>query len=606
MFKSFVGLLGFVVFSCAGWGQTVNALSGVNTLPGVGAYTGCNGPTRTLPPGLPTLPMMPACVLSPGNVIVNQNADQAFNAKYPSSASGSYVLWNPATGNDTACGVNSATPCATWKKAVETLTAPIVYVQNTPGVPIVVGGNSPAGYYYTDAGSASGTIAKKIICQNPPCVLRVFGDTIASDTWAAVSGYPGMYSTTIASAQAGTSGGINTVIYQDGTVDGPYVSGGVSYPFADAWGNAFPARLPTAFPNTWYDASSYATGQFALLNGVTCYEAIAPSVNRTPPNATYWEVCPTGSFSNQNDYAGVTTLGGMTSGWYYSSATYTLYVKLGGANMTQTAVASRLRATYFEEGGGQPAVYAYGTIIELEGFYLDGMGFADEEWYDGTNYHPSEMWLQSDTAFNGEGPGVGVYSSDLYADEIVVYAAQAATGASNIHEILGVDSAQANPHDPIVEFVNSVSSLGDDPETWAGVTVPSMVAHAETGHVGFQINLGMITQDDLGSEDAIGNAAAYTQTSLTTAAWWVGSISRNINQFNTSNQTALGTAGYPGVSNTDPRQTTVWVDTPSVYNEPGDQLFISNGTHCYLYNAPSLAIAYITASPCQSYSPSAP
>ena len=563
--------------------------------------------------------MLPTCVLAPGKVRVNENVDQAFNAKYRAVASGSYIFLNPATGDDLTCAPNTNKACATWNEAVRVQTAPIVYVQDTPGIPISLGGSGPYDYRYTDQGSLKGSIQKEIICQGPPCQLDVAGDDLGSDIWTPVSGYPDMYVTTIQSAFSGMSGGVNTVLYHDGTVDPPYTDGNrtkgrdlgqeIAFPFVDSWGRPFPTRLPTTYPNEWWYGYRYRPGQPAWYSpGTTCYVSIAPSTGVTPPNAAYWKPCPAGSFANGFDYEGIKDLARLSRGWYYSSATKQLYVKLSGADLTQPAQASRIRATYYEEGGNSPRLLLDGTTLELVGFYLDGIGIENYEYYDTSTatYHPSELWLQNDTIFMSEGPGVDTASSDVYGYGLVTYAAERGSG---LHVILGADSAQENPHVPIAEFVDTINSQAGDTETWAAITTPLSRNHGETSHIGYQINLGVVNQDNIGAEDAAGNDESYSQTGVATIAWWVGSISRNENSYNIDYKNGFWLAAWPGLPPNDPRQSSYYIDTSTVYHESQGPILVENGGNCFLFNVDANLIVYDpapTSNPCHRYEPENP
>lgn len=617
--KNLLCLIVFCSLYCVA-GDSGAAFRGrVGGVPDDGRCLGTAARMRTLPPGIPILPMMPTCVIAPGKVQVNQDVHQAFNARYPGLASGSYIFLDPAAGDDLTCAADTNRACATWNEAVRVQMAPIVYVRNTPGVPISLGGAGQYDYRYTDEGSSKGTIQKEIICQSPPCQLDVAGDVLASNLWAAVPGYPNMYVTTIQSVLSGKSGGVNTVVYQDGTVDPPYRDRGqpesrdrgkeISFPFVDSWGHPFPTRLPTTYPNEWWYGFTYTPGQPAWYSpGTTCYVAIAPSIGATPPNAAYWQPCLAGSFANGFDHEGITALAGLSSGWYYSEATKQLYVKLGGADLTQPAQASRIRATYYEEGGLPPRLFLSGTTLELVGFYLDGIGIENYEYYDDTtaSYHPSELWLQNDTIFMSEGPGIDTASSDVYGYDLVTYAAERGSG---LHNILGADSAVENPHIPIAEFVDTVNSQAGDVETWAAITTPLSRSHGETSHVGYQINLGVVNQDNIGAEDAAGNDESYPQTGIPTIAWWVGSISRNENPYNIDYKNGFWLAAWPGLPPTDPRQSSYYIDTSTVYHESQGPILVENGGNCFLFDVNPDLILYAPAptnNPCRPYTPESP
>ena len=611
--KKLVCLIVFCSLYCAAGGSRTAFAGPASTELEDGQCLGTAARTRNLPPGMPMLPMMPTCVWAPGRVEVNQNADQAFHAKYPSLVSASYILLNPATGDDLTCAPDTDKACATWSEAVRIQRAPIVYVQNTPGVPISLGGPGPYDYRYLDPGSANGSIPKAIICENPPCQLDVSGDVLGSNQWTAVPGYPNMYVTTIQSAQSGKSGGINTVVYQDGTVDPPYrdrrQGNDISFPFVDSWGHEFPTRLPTTYPNLWWYGFTYMPGQPAWFTpGTTCYVAIAPNTNVQPPNAAYWAPCPAGSFANGFDDEGITWLATLSTGWYYSSATKQLYVKLGGADLTQSAQASRIRATYYEEGENSPRILLLGTTLELVGFYLDGIAIQNDEYYDaGTaTYHPSELWLQDDTIFMSEGPGVDTASSDVYAYGLVTYAAERGAG---LHNILGADSAVTYPHLPLAECVHTVNSQAGDAETWAAITTPSNRNKGENSHVGYQINLGVVNQDNIGAEDGSGNDQSSGQAGVATIGWWVGTISRNENPYNIGYQNGFWLIGWPGLPPTDPLQSDFYIDTSTVYNESEGPILVQNGANCHLFNVNRNLIVYDPAptnNPCRPYRPESP
>jgi hypothetical protein len=239
---------------------------------------------RALPPGFPTLPVMPKIVRGPGDVELNETLAAAFVAMYGASITGGIAWVDPVNGSD-ATGIvgNAAKPFATISKPLRYTSAQIVLL--TDGV------YAPFDFRYSDA---FGKVVKTVACQNTGrCVIQVSGSSLASAPWSA-SAYSGVYVTKIASDGV-TSGPINRVLFQDGTTDSA----------------GFPQRLP-----------------------LVCYSAAGQ------PVYSYYSACVT---SNS-----LTALQSTGNGWYYDSVNHQLYVAMKGADLTQAATSGRLRATYYD------------------------------------------------------------------------------------------------------------------------------------------------------------------------------------------------------------------------------------------------------------------
>jgi hypothetical protein len=239
---------------------------------------------RALPPGFPTLPVMPKVVRGPGDVELNESLAAAFVAKYGASITGGIAWVDPINGSDSTGVVgNAAKPFATISKPLRYTSAQIVLLAD--------GVYTPFDFRYSDA---FGKVVKMVACENTGrCVIQVSGSSLASAPWSA-STYSGVYVAKIASDGV-TSGPINRVLYQDGTTDSA----------------GFPQRLP-----------------------LVCYNASSQVVY------AYYSACAT-----SNSLAALQTGG---YGWYYDSPNHLLYVALKGADLTQATTSGRIRATYYD------------------------------------------------------------------------------------------------------------------------------------------------------------------------------------------------------------------------------------------------------------------
>jgi len=179
---------------------------------------------RTLPPGFPELPVMPAVVRGPGDLDLDQNLFSAFYAKYGSALSG--TAWvDPVNGSDkTGVVGNESKPFATISTPLRDTAAQVIVLAD--------GAYAPFDFRSTDR---YGSFPKVVLCEHVNhCIIRNTGTDLASALWSA-SAYASVYVAKIASDGV-TSTGINRVLLQDGTLDAA----------------GFPQRLPISC----YDANN--------------------------------------------------------------------------------------------------------------------------------------------------------------------------------------------------------------------------------------------------------------------------------------------------------------------------------------------------------------
>lgn len=559
---------------------------------------------RALPDGLPALPMMPDCVIGPGDVRYNTTMLAAFNEANPKVARGTAIDVDSINGNDSACkptalGAAPSTPCKTLYKALKNTTAQTINLLQPLTVSTGRDGTAfPLDFRVTDAG---GNTPKLIQCAVAlgKCAIQIYGDNIASDTWtlASGSGLSAVYETTIDSAEAGTSGDVVNVLYsaRSGKVD--------------AWG--FPTRLVNALPVTWNPNYSYSIGQYAAVGNLpapTCYRATAANKNITPPNAKYWS-------TGDCDTAGLANLALIPSGWYDSPSTHVLYVKDNGADLTNSAVAADYQAYFYPPGNAEPRALFSGVTAMLLNVTLNGMDILCQEAEASGNYYPSTCWGQGVTDFAGPGNGIDNHGSTVFFSDSVIHAKR----EDGTHSDLGVDGLTSTPETPLVMLVDSHVELAGDPETYyANGILPSLelINHCMTSHIGFEVAFGDTCTSDWGPEltstDISTSEPGWT-ASVPSITWMVGTVAANYeptNNINPGGFAPMNTSRWPF---SDPRNLVGYYDTVWGYNENGRPLYSdgnTNSPNCNIFNITlDQPIFYTPATgytPCAKYNPSAP
>jgi hypothetical protein len=292
--------------------------------------------TRVAPSGFEWLPMTPQIVARAGDVRLNTTVLGAIFQRYPAIAVGGLSAYVSTTGNDSTASVgNPNLPFLTLSAAAQSA-ATLIIVND--------GAYAPLDYKFNQA--AAGTM-KVFMAMNPGrAIIRTPGDSLAANTWSAVGGYSGMYSTPIASA-SGLSAWLAGAPHHVRLTD-----------TLDSYG--FPARLQN-FPAA--NTGAVAGAQAALFAAGTGFV------------------------------------------WDGTLGVKTLYVMLGGQNVQ--ANRARLQALYYS-AAATDRIFIQGAGLVFEGFYIDGPAVWADEYNNSGTYIPasgwfSNSWLINSTSYAVEG-----------------------------------------------------------------------------------------------------------------------------------------------------------------------------------------------------------
>lgn len=563
-----------------------------------GACSDAYAATRVAPSGFPTLPILPTCVVSPANVMLNTTLDAAYKATYPAVMSGGYVIVDTVSGSDTTCAAGT-TPvagiqCATISKALRSTTATQVYVKCPASGVVTLSGTTALDYRFTDTGAGA---PKLLYSQTPGCKLRYTGDAIGTNTWTATAGHPGVYQTTIASAAAGTSGAVSMVLYADGTTDG---SG-----YVDEWGNGFPKRLQSVLPNQWDKSITYHTGDYIWTGSYACYQATANNSNSAPPSAN-WSSC--GDVRTVDTFI-LPSLDRMAAAtvpaWGYSVSTHTAYVYFGGQDLTNPTNAAKLQARYFPAGqnygsGVNPRLFVYGATLLVEGFYLDGIGVETSQYNNSGTYVNPTVYEQNDTIFGSMSYGSLVRGANVYALNVAAHA----NYFDGWNGDLGTDGTTYST----MELVNVWSTQNGDPESYNSNVIPNEAPNNNgvSSHNGYAAYIGSVFENNTGP-DVADTSATSSSPVIPSKTWVVGSIANNATSLETGN---IGGFQFQGVSPGtlgDSRNRSFWIDSSSGYNESTFPLSVLFYANCKTYhNTFDQAIYFNPTSTCTNYTPDAP